>query len=155
MLDNNIITTYSGRKALLYLQRGGDLKRLCVHLDSSESMKWNCLASLWNPCILNVHKIINLDTNVSHTYKLRFNLLLKSLALKKLRAAKRPTKFRRWEELGFKYFLLILYFHLYAELPLTRKVVLCVDQKGKFFARLRLLWYSAVNTSAIVCFKIC
>lgn len=89
MLDNNIITTYSGRKALLYLQRGGNLKRLCVHLDSSESMKWNCLASLWNPCILNVHKIINLDTNVSHTYKLRFNLLLKSLALKKLRAAKR------------------------------------------------------------------
>lgn len=28
-------------------------------------------------------------------------------------------------------FLLILYFHLYAELPLTWKVVLCVDQKGK------------------------
>lgn len=133
VLDNNIITTYSGRKGLLYLQRGGNLKRLCVHLDSSDSTKWNCLASLWNPCILNVHKIINLDTNVSYTYKLRFNLLLNSLALKKIRAAKiRPTKFRRWEELGFKYFLLILYFHLYAELPLIWKVVLCVHQKGTF-----------------------
>lgn len=29
VLDNNIITTYSGRKGLLYLQRGGNLKRLC------------------------------------------------------------------------------------------------------------------------------
>lgn len=53
--------------------------------------------------------------------------------LKKLRATRiRPAKFRRWEELGFRDFLLILYFGLYAELPLTSKVVLCVDQKGKF-----------------------
>lgn len=129
VLGNNIITTYSGRKALLYLQRGGHLKRhwfTQIHLDSSESTKWNCSASLWNPCILNVHKIINLYTKLSYIYKPTFNLLLMSLALKKLRAARTwPTKFRRWEELGFSVL------SSYAELPLTWKVVLCVDQKRK------------------------
>lgn len=41
-------------------------------------------------------------------------------------------KVQKMGELGFKYFLFILYFDLYAELPLTSKVVLYVDLKGKF-----------------------
>lgn len=153
VLDNNIITTYSGRKALLYLQRGDYLKRhwfTWIHLDSSESTKWNCLASLWNPCILNVHKIINLYTKLSYIYKPRFNLLLMSLALKKLRAARTwPTKFRRWEELGFK-----CTFILGRTSTDMKSSSLCGSER-KNFAQLRLLWFSAVNTSAIVCFEIC
>lgn len=155
VLDNNIITAYSGRKALLYLQRGGNLKRLCINQDSSESTKWNCSASLWNPCILNVHKIINLYTKISYTYKPRFNQLLMSLALKKLRAARWATKFvaTRWEELCFKYFCLFCNFILRRTSTDMKGSSLCGSER-KTFAQLRLLWYSAVNSSAVVSFEI-
>lgn len=153
VLDNNIITTYSSRKALCIYREEATWKD-SVFIWTAQS-PWS-LASLWNPWILNVHKIINLDTNVSYTYKLRFNLLLKSLALKKTRAAKIwPTKFRRWEELGFKYFLLILYFSSLCRTSTDMKSSSLCGSESKIFAQLWLLWYSAVNTSAIVCFKIC
>lgn len=131
VLDNNIITTYSGRKALLFLQRGGHLKKPCIHLDSSESTKWNCSASLWNPCILNVHKVI-IFTLSYHTSASPGFTCFWHQGIEEAKGSKNMTyKVQKMGRTWLQIFLVYSVLWSYAELPLTWKVVLCVAQKGK------------------------
>lgn len=131
VLDNNIITTYSGRKALLFLQRGGHLKKPCIHLDSSESTKWNCSASLWNPCILNVHKVI-IFTLSYHTSASPGFTCFWHQGIEEAKGSKNMTyKVQKMGRTWLQIFLVYSILWSYAELPLTWKVVLCVAQKGK------------------------
>lgn len=129
MLDNNI-RTYRGRKAVSYLQRD---EAVWKDYSSSESTEQNCLASWWNHCTLNVHRIIKPDTKLSYTSKLRFAPASEVICIEEAKGNKNTVCSLEDGKTWLQMFFLILYFDLCAELPLASKVVLYVDQKGRFW----------------------
>lgn len=82
---------------------------------------------------MNVHKIIKPDTKVSYTSKLRVTPASEATCFEEAKGNKNTTcKVQKTARTWLQIYFLILYFDLYAELPLTSKVVPCVDEKGKF-----------------------
>lgn len=130
-MDNKIIATYRGRKAFLIYRGMRQFEKIIY--SSSKSTKCYCFASWWNHCTLNVHRIIKPDTKLLYTSKLRFMPASEVICVEEAKGNKNMIcKIQKMVRTWLQIFFLILYFDLYAELPLTSKIVLYMDQKGKF-----------------------